>query len=464
MIPSGELSIEEKMDLLRTCFKKAGPSPAMTDLIKQLAADKIWGAKPEVQALQKEYGQTAAGSDRYLSVYAALMAVQKNAPNVVRRPVTLRQSSCRSTRALFRGTAPTGPRRSSISRRRKPSRPMWTVWGAAARPSSPGPSCGPRAVGRGTAWTDKRQGILGRLTQDEPGRDAMYRSAGDFALLQGNDPGDPAVWDLLSGANYPNDGKPIVLAAQYGRMGEAAARFVWRQTSNTKYNGPSIVLELDKVVNLPGFEFKDVPWWNGISDWLGSNWVGRDHKKVPASLSRALLKYQMAEAAKTGQPDIGRSGRDRLAIRRRAGGRRHGPVVGVPGGRETAPARPAAGNLCDVVRSDGSAGRSGGRAHAGDAISHALDGAQAALRAGARREMVRRAHAARRDRGGQEGGGQVQGQTRVAGVIAVRDLLRKMIVAGAGHLGGQLSAAGRLWRGGLREQRSTRRTGARRCG
>ena len=83
-----------------------------------------------------------------------------------------------------------------------------------------------------------------------------------------------------SRANYPNDGKPIALAGQYGRMGEAAARFVWRQTNNTGYNGPSVVLKLDKVVNAPGFEFKDLAWWNGISDAIARDWVGA-RRKVP---------------------------------------------------------------------------------------------------------------------------------------------------------------------------------------
>ena len=45
---SPDLSLAEKMDLLRTCFIKTGPSGPMTELLKQMANDKAWAAKAGV--------------------------------------------------------------------------------------------------------------------------------------------------------------------------------------------------------------------------------------------------------------------------------------------------------------------------------------------------------------------------------------------------------------------------------
>ena len=87
-------------------------------------------------------------------------------------------------------------------------------------------------------------------------------------------------------------------------MGEAAAKFLARQLSNPKYNGPSVIAELDKLVSTPGFEFKDLAWWHSFIDSLAA-WVSSGHK-VPLSLSRALLKFEEDEAARSGQPDIAR--------------------------------------------------------------------------------------------------------------------------------------------------------------
>ena len=159
-------------------------------------------------------------------------------------------------------------------------------------------------VGLGPLWTDRQQGILLTLAGIEKGKASLYKVAPLYLALLGGNKLDPVVSDWISLAEYPNDGKPIALAGYFPQMGEAAAKFLARQLSNPKYNGPSVIAELDKLVSTPGFEFKDRAWWHSFIDSLAA-WVSSGHK-VPLSLSRALLKFEEDEAARSGQPDIAR--------------------------------------------------------------------------------------------------------------------------------------------------------------
>ena len=301
---SPDLTAAEKMGLLREAFTKAGPSGPMNDLLKQMANDKAWSSKPEFQALQQEYRQTKTGSDPGMRAAAALGAVS------ARRPKNLGAAAHAIAEKFlqeYQGTVPgDGPdagqnlaevQAAEISATHRewawntdPTRMAWAeLWA-------------PR-LGPGTVWTDQRQGILLAFASCDRGKGRLYRIAPLYlATLKEGDKGEPQAWDWLSQADYPNDGQPFVLASHFAQMGEAAARFLWRQTANPKYNGPSVVAELDKLVNAPGFEFKDRSFWGQVIDGL-AGWASPQHK-VPGSLVRALLKYEEEEGARTGEPDL----------------------------------------------------------------------------------------------------------------------------------------------------------------
>ena len=189
------------------------------------------------------------------------------------------------------------------------------------------------------------------------------------------------VSDWISLVEYPNDGKPMAPAGYFPQLGEAAAKFLARQLSNPKYHGPSAIAELDKLVSTPGFEFKDRVWWNGFIDSLTS-WAGGEHK-VPPSLSRALLKFKEDEAARSGQADIARE-LEAISLQFRCGQATEGWALLSEYLAMVKQRRPAgaAGNLRSAAGSDQPAGRTRRHAQAGHAVSHAVEGGQAGLRAG----------------------------------------------------------------------------------
>ena len=81
---SPDLSLAEKMALLRTCFIKTGPSGPMTELLKQMANDKVLAAKPEFQAIQQDYRLATTPADPALRAYVALGAAARHARHIRR--------------------------------------------------------------------------------------------------------------------------------------------------------------------------------------------------------------------------------------------------------------------------------------------------------------------------------------------------------------------------------------------
>ena len=180
---------------------------------------------------------------------------------------------------------------------------------------------------------------------------------------------------------------------------------------------------------------------------------------MPLTLSRALLKFEEDEAARSGQPDIARElgaiACSSAAVRRPKDRRCC---------RSTWPWSSSSGRSgcwkptrCCWTGSP--AGRTRRRAQAGHAVSHAVEGGQAALRAGAARAMGDRAPARRT---GQSAASWRPTSSRASPstpmCIALRDLLAKMTVAGApinwGDATGCFPPTKRPCR-----SRSTRRTG-----
>jgi TolA-binding protein len=306
VINSVDLSVDEKASLIRDCFTKAGHTVPLTDLIKRMVTGKPTAIPPQFLALEQEYGKIIAGSDPALRAHAAILKITRSTPDYVKLARDVAAQFLRDYKGVIPGDGPDGAKNLAELQaaeifalhrdRAVPDAQTAWVWAELWAPR----------VGRGIAWTDKRRGLLAPLALDSKSGEAIYRIAPAYlALVKANDPGDPAVWDLLAQASYPNDGKPIVFASHYRQMGEAAARFLFRQFVNRKYNGPNLAEEFDKVVSAAGFEFQDQALWNGVLDYLDTTWAGKTHK-VPLALSRALLKYQQAEAVRTGQPHTAR--------------------------------------------------------------------------------------------------------------------------------------------------------------
>ena len=302
---SPDLSLAEKMDLLRKCFAKTGPSAPMTELLKQMANDKVLAAKAEFQALQQEYRQAAAPSDPAMRAYAGLAAA--GAPGLA-NPGMAACAVAEKFLQEYKGAVPADAEAARDRAEFQAADICLThrqlAWNADATRLAWAELWAPR-VGPGPLWTDPQQGILPALAGIEKGRADLYKILPlYFALLGANAKLDPVASSWISLVEYPNDGKPIALTGYFPQMGEAAAKFLARQLSNPKYNGPAVIPEMDKLVNSPGFEFKDRVWWSGFIDVL-AGWVSNEHK-VPLSLSRALLKFEEDEAARSGRPDIAR--------------------------------------------------------------------------------------------------------------------------------------------------------------
>ena len=81
---SPDLSLAEKMDLLRTCFIKTGPSGPMTELLKQMANDKALATKPEFQAIQQEYGLATTPADPALRAYVGFGGGRRTGTSALR--------------------------------------------------------------------------------------------------------------------------------------------------------------------------------------------------------------------------------------------------------------------------------------------------------------------------------------------------------------------------------------------
>ena len=236
--------------MLRNCFVKTGPSAPMTELLKQLANDKLWAAKAEFQAIQREYGSVTTASDPAMRAYAGMAAAI--APGSA-NPAVAACAVAEKFLQEYKGAVPADP---DAIRDMAESQALEIclmhrdrAWNTEAGRLAWAELWAPR-LGPGPLWTDTQQGLLLALASVEKGKVALYRILPLYFALPGGQRQDRSrcrTW--ISLVECPNDGKPIALAAYFPQMGEAAAKFLARQLSNPKYNGPAVIAELDKLVN-----------------------------------------------------------------------------------------------------------------------------------------------------------------------------------------------------------------------
>ena len=263
---SPDLSLAEKMDLLRTCFIKTGPSGPMTELLKQMANDKAWAAKAEFQAIQQEYRLATTPSDPAMRAYTALAAAAAQVP-ASSGPAA--GAAAEKFLQEYKGAVP-GDADAARDLAEVQAADICLIhrdraWNAEASRLAWAELWAPR-LGPGPLWTDRQQGILLTLAGIEKGKASLYKVAPLYLALLGGNKLDPTVSDSIlpggvperwktdrAGRLFPPDGRgggqiprAAVVQPQVQRAQRNARIGPARQYAGLRVQGPRLVARLHR--------------------------------------------------------------------------------------------------------------------------------------------------------------------------------------------------------------------------
>ena len=342
--------------------------------------------------------------------YAAMAAIPTRVPNCGQAASRRRSSSFRiqrrragrrTRRREGHGRTPGGGSLCDAPRICQAGRPRTRAWALAWAPR----------MGPGIAWADPKEGIPFELAHAQGGDTSTRSRRPTWPWCR---PTTKAIRTsgMVLQADYPNDGKPIVLASHYGQMGEAAAQFLLAAGGRSQVQRAGLGRRSwTRSSNAPGFEVKDLTVWSGVIESLIDN-LGRQRAEGAGVIEPGLLKGQVRRRQDRAAQHLVRTGRHRPAVPLRPDGRRDRCCLSEY--LEAVKQRPAgavAGNLRAAAGQDRSAGRNGRRAEAlACGIHTLLNVVKPCYRGGCRRRMGGGRPRPRACSGAEERGGQVRGQ------------------------------------------------------
>jgi len=268
----GDLAaVDEKLALLEEVVGKVGWSPAMDNLLKEMANDKkTFGDNPRFQALKKNHDARPQGSDILARTCVALQTT--NDGNAANQAVA-------KFLAEYKGPLVADARKAtnlqeylawSILRRN-----IELAWNDRGQSCTLALQWAPR-LPLGDVWREITERINGHQA-----RDVLLKLAPFYiALTGGAEKGSPAVWSALSNATLPKNSTVSPFTERYGPMGESAFGFILNNQDN--WAKPQVELdEIAKVTALPGVKLTS-SWAIGRLNDLLFNTASKDLKPAPA--------------------------------------------------------------------------------------------------------------------------------------------------------------------------------------
>ena len=177
VLDNADLSVDEKANLLRECFTKAGRSVPMTDLIRRMTGGKPPVAPPQFLALAEQYGRITAGSDAGMRAQGAMTRVPTSGPNRGKQAHEVAARFLQEFKGLVPGDGPDAAKDLAelqaadlfgMHRDHVESDPQQVqLWAELWAPR----------VGPGAAWTDNRRGLLVLPVKSAKAMDALFSIA-----------------------------------------------------------------------------------------------------------------------------------------------------------------------------------------------------------------------------------------------------------------------------------------------
>ncbi len=290
-INSPVISSDKKLELLRDQITFAGYSPIRSELLKDMAKDKVWADSQAFQDLVKLHNAKGSGSDILGRCHIAVCST-----NDAKEVLSLGDNFLKEYKGQIPGGFEKTADRESLLAANIFAREIEVMWNDSNNISALAEAWAPR-LGLGSSWDSLTRRLL-----EHNKRGMLVKVACSYVALTKRDPGSQSTWDYLSNGISDNNDFRNPLEGSYAKMGtDRAARFVLGNWDSWKGKSQFLMDQVEKAVVGTGCKFSSLDAATPLIRHMFHN--ANAQNKVPPTLTQALWNFLISKENESGSYD-----------------------------------------------------------------------------------------------------------------------------------------------------------------